>query len=119
MYTIKYNMLALKHMLEAKTNKIYSWAQIAEESNIHGNTIQKMARNETARVDLDVMARLLSFFHSVGVQITPGDLFIVGEFEPNIRVRRKKPTPKLPATGTVNDIGIVTQSDPGEPKNSL
>lgn len=98
MYTVKYNMLALKHQLESKTNRTYSWAKIAEEADIHSNTIQKMARNETARVDLDVMARLLAFFHSVGVQITPGDLFTVGEFEANARVRTRTSTPKLTVT---------------------
>jgi DNA-binding Xre family transcriptional regulator len=89
MYTIKYNMLNLKHMLETKTERTYSWAKIAEEAHIHSNTILKMAKNETARVDLDILARLIVFFASVGIELTP------------------------------NDLLSVTRDTPGEPKNSL
>lgn len=77
MTTIRYNLFNLKKRLEIQTQKEYSWAQIAELSDIHRNTVLNLANDRTQRVDLDIMARLLTFFAAEGMPISVGDLFIV------------------------------------------
>lgn len=77
MNKVTYNMLPLKHMLESKTGDSYSWTKMADEAHIHRNTIQKMARNKTARVDMEVIGKLITLFDSVGLEITPNDILLV------------------------------------------
>lgn len=77
MTTIQYNIFNLKKQLEIQNQKEYSWAQIAELSDIHRNTVLNLANDRTQRVDLDVVARLLTFFKSEGMPVSIGDLFVV------------------------------------------
>ena len=77
MTTIKYNLFALKHQLELKTGRSYPWTEVAKQSGIHINTVKNMAGNKTGRVDLENLARLISFFNTAGLPVTLADLFIV------------------------------------------
>lgn len=77
MHKIEFNMLHLKHTIESKTGKPYSLTKIADEAQIHRNTIQRMAKNKTARIDLEVMAKLMTLFASLGIAIEPNDFFTV------------------------------------------
>ena len=74
---ITYNLYSLKKQLEINAQRDYTWDQIALDSGVHRNTLLNMASDKTRRVDLDIMARLLTYFHAEGMPITPNDLFIV------------------------------------------
>jgi len=64
MVTIKYNLFALKHHLELKTGRAYPWTEVARQSSgVHITTVMNMAGNKTGRVDLENLARLISFFN--------------------------------------------------------
>jgi hypothetical protein len=67
----------LKHQLEIKTGRPYSWAEIARESTVQINTVKNIANNKTGRVDLDNVSKLMRFFASQGMPITVSDFFIV------------------------------------------
>lgn len=75
--SIKYNLFALKHELEIKTGRTYSWVKIANESGVQINTIKNIAGNKTARIDLDILEKILKFFASQGMPITPNDFLVV------------------------------------------
>ncbi len=94
MTTIKYNLFALKRQLEVKSNRPYTWKEIAGAVNAHPNTLQNIAGNKTARVDTHVMAGLLDFFAAQGMPITVADLFVISTTHVTIS-----------ATGTVGKPG--------------
>lgn len=77
MTTIEYNLFNLKKQLEIKSQREFSWNEIAERSGVHRNTMLNLANDRTRRIDLDIMARLIDFFASEGMPVTPNDLFIV------------------------------------------
>lgn len=75
--TINHNLFTLKRQLEISNRKEYTWVHIAQETNIHPNTLYNIANNKTRRVDLDIAERLLKFFASEGYPITIADLFAI------------------------------------------
>lgn len=75
MYTVKFNLFELRANLEAILKEPVSWVKIAEATGVHRNTMQNIVNNKTSTVDLEVMGKLLDFFHSQGMPITIADLF--------------------------------------------
>jgi len=73
----KYNLFALKRQLELKTDKSYTWKQIADYLGVHRNTMQNFANNKLDRVDLDLLMKLLDFFEGEGFPIEFSDLFVI------------------------------------------
>lgn len=79
MLTVQYNLFALKHQLEIKTNRPYSWREIADALGVHRNTMLNFVNNKITRVDLDILVGLVEFFRKEGLPITFFDLFIVSD----------------------------------------
>ena len=77
MHTIKFNLFPLRAKLEGNLQGPVSWVRIAEATGVHRNTMQNIVNNKTSTVDLEVMGKLLDFFHSQGMPITIADLFTV------------------------------------------
>lgn len=77
MTKIRYNLYSLKKQLEINAQSDYTWDKIALDSNVHRNTLLNMANDKTRRIDLDIMGRLIDYFASEGMPVTPNDLFVV------------------------------------------
>lgn len=116
MTTIKYNLFALKRQLELKTGRSYTWKEIADAAQAHPNTLQNIAGNKTARIDMGVVAGLIDFFNENGLPVTLSDLFIVNVSD-SVKVGEVVTIKVQPPV--TNSIGITAAQDPGEPKNSL
>ncbi len=104
MTKIKYNLFALKRQLELKTDRSFTWKEIADAAKAHPNTLQNMAGNKTARIDMGVVAGLIDFFNYNGLPITLSDLFTVTTTDTSL---------------FINSLGVAAQGDPTETKNSL
>ena len=79
MTIIKYNLFALKRQLELKNNKAYTWKEIADAARAHPNTLQNIAGNKTARIDMHVVAGLIDFFKQEGLPVLLTDILLVTE----------------------------------------
>lgn len=80
--SIDYNLFTLKRQLEILKQRQYSWAEIAQETGIHYNTLHNIANNKTRRIDLDIAEKLLTFFATEGMPITINDLFTIDSNNP-------------------------------------
>lgn len=76
---ITFDLFRLKQQLHLATGKEYSFTAIADEAGLHRNTVERIAMNRTARVDLETLAKLMFFFKDHGVPVAVGDLFHVKE----------------------------------------
>lgn len=72
---VQFNLFNLKQRLHALRGSEISLSQIARESGLHRNTIERIYENKIDRVDLTTLAKLVSFFHKHGMLIEIGDLF--------------------------------------------
>lgn len=90
----KYNLFTLKRQLEIKTDKVYTWKQIADYLGVHRNTMQNFANNKLDRVDLDLLMKLLDFFESEGLPIELSDLIVISNVP--------EQTPSLTVTNSDN-----------------
>lgn len=76
MYT-RFNVDTLLRKLAAKNNRNYDKQFVAELSGISRTTITAITNNTSKRIDLETIDKLLRFFESEGMSVTPGDLFVV------------------------------------------
>ncbi|MBA3530566.1 MAG: helix-turn-helix domain-containing protein [Ardenticatenales bacterium] len=73
--SVAFNLFVLKQHLQLTLGEEISWSQIAREADLHRNTVERIAHNQTDRIDLVTLAKLVMFFQSKGVEINAGDLF--------------------------------------------
>lgn len=73
--TVKFNLFELKQRLHVALGEEISLSQIARDSGLHRNTIERLYENKIDRVDLATLAKLVAFFHSKGMPIAIGELF--------------------------------------------
>ena len=73
--TVKFRIGQLIRELSVRNNRDYEKQLVSELSGVNRSTLYGMLNNTHIRVDLSIMARLLSFFEREGMPITPGDLF--------------------------------------------
>lgn len=81
--SVSFNLFDLKQLLQMKLGKELSWAQIARETKLHRNTIERIANNQTHRTDLKTIAKLLLFFRSKGMNVDISELLVVSISEEN------------------------------------
>lgn len=74
---INFNLFELKQRLQIKLGKEVSWAQLAKEAGLHRNTIERIASNQTDRVDLETLGKLLMLFHNYGMDVDISDLLVI------------------------------------------
>jgi hypothetical protein len=75
--TIVFNFFALKQQLQLLLKREISLAHIARESSLHRNTIERIFHNKTDRIDLETIGKLMLYFQNQGLDIQPGDFFLV------------------------------------------
>jgi DNA-binding Xre family transcriptional regulator len=75
--TVRFDLLSLKHELEKTKGREVSWAEIGRGSEVHPNTLSALLNNKARRVDLETLERLLVYFNDQGLDVTPGDLFVM------------------------------------------
>jgi transcriptional regulator with XRE-family HTH domain len=80
---LKINVASILKKLEEKNGKRYAIREIVRQTGIARNTIRDLLRGEVKRINLDVLARLLTYIESEGLQVKAGDLFIVERVEPH------------------------------------
>jgi hypothetical protein len=68
--TATFNLFNLKQQLEMQKGREYSWAEIARLAGLHRNTIDRIAANQTGRIDLSTITNLIGFFRSQGMPVT-------------------------------------------------
>ena len=75
---IKFDLFGLKQQLQLKIGEEISWSQIAREADLHRNTVERIGNNQTERVDLTTLAKLLLFFQARGMNtIGIEDIFVI------------------------------------------
>jgi transcriptional regulator with XRE-family HTH domain len=79
--TVKFNLFNLVQQLGIQRQRRYSWAEVAKLSGLHQNTILKLANNETHRIDLETIEKLLTFFEREEMPVSLSDLFTVSRAE--------------------------------------
>lgn len=85
---LKYNLFALKRELELKTGVAYSWVKISNKSGVKINTVKNIAGNKTGRVDLENVDKLIKFFNSEGMPVTPSDFLVDDTLLPTAATHR-------------------------------
>ncbi len=93
-FEITLNLQDLKKRLEQVTGEEFSWTDIALDAHLHHRTVINLANNETKRVDLGTLERLLEYFTFKGLNLTIADFFIVESAEPSERRHRQRRTDK-------------------------
>lgn len=76
---MRFNLFNLKQRLQERNGKEYSWNEIARRAGLHAHTVRGIAGNDNARVDLDTLRKLLSFFREEGMEISIQDLIVEEE----------------------------------------
>ena len=79
MYKTQLNIFDAINRLEAKNKRQYSDAEIAKLTGLHRHTINVMRKGK-AEPTLD---KLMTFFASEGMPITPNDIFTVKRIDDN------------------------------------
>lgn len=74
---MRFNLIPLKGRLETATKRTYTWTDIARATGLHQNTLYNLANNDTRRVDLGTLEKVLAFFRAEGLNIDAGELFEV------------------------------------------
>lgn len=72
---IEFNLFELKQRLQLYQQKEVSLSQIARDSGLHRNTVERIFNNETSRIDLETVGRLLLYFQDQGLSVQIGDFF--------------------------------------------
>lgn len=75
--TIAFNLFKLKQQFQIRIGEEISWSQMAREIGLHRNTLERIGSNQTDRVDLETLAKILLFFNSRGMAVGVSDLFEV------------------------------------------
>lgn len=75
--SIKLNIHKSLKLLEAKNGRDYTIKDIAEKSTLHRHTVSSLLEGR----DDPTVRKVLQFFESEGMPITPNDLFIVQDTE--------------------------------------
>ncbi len=75
--TVRSNLFALKRELELATGKAYSWKDIADGAGLNPNTVYSLAREQSGGMRFETMQGLLAFFNKEGLDVQPGDLFVM------------------------------------------
>ncbi len=71
------NVFRMVKRLEEKSNVAYTNTAIAKKSGLSRVTVNGLVSSGTQRIDLETIDKLLDFFATEGMPITPGDLFTV------------------------------------------
>ncbi len=71
---ISFNLFNLKQQLHIESGEQVSYAQIARDTGLHRNTVERITSNDTTRVDLETLAALVSYFRSKGMNVGISDL---------------------------------------------
>lgn len=81
MINIDFNIKQLVRQLEVQNNRDYKIQDIAKLSGINRFTIGSLLDEEQQQeaITRKTMGRLLAFFRSEGLDVGPGDLFVVTE----------------------------------------
>ena len=74
---VDFDLFSVIRKLEIQKGAKIPIGDIAKGAGLHRNTIQRIQDNETDRVDLKTLAKLLAYFKAEGMPITLGDLFKV------------------------------------------
>ena len=80
----------LKDQLEAKLGEELTWSDIAYEALLHHNTVARIAANQTERIDLGTLERLMEYFNYKGLNVALSDFFTVTAADPAKRRRKKR-----------------------------
>jgi DNA-binding Xre family transcriptional regulator len=75
--TLVFNLFDLKQRLQLLLKREISLSQIARESSLHRNTIERIFHNKTDRIDLETIGKLMLYFQKQGLDVQPGDFFLV------------------------------------------
>lgn len=79
MATVRFNLDQLLRQLAAKNNRDYEKSYVADKSGVSRTTISGIVNGNTTRVDLETLAKLVTFFSSEGMKIDVGDLFSISD----------------------------------------
>lgn len=82
---IRSNLFDLLQQLEKKNNRKYSWASIGRYIKRSRQATENLfmgEQSEDSYIKYGTMAGLLDFFREEGLELTPGDLFIETNEEP-------------------------------------
>lgn len=76
---LQFGLYRLKKELELRKGREYSWSEIGRRADLHRNTLERIATNDTARVDLETLKKLILFFRAEGMNVMPNDLIVVDD----------------------------------------
>ena len=79
---VAFNLFDTIRRLEMMKGETVSNTYVAEQSGLSRFTIQKIVNNESERVDLPTIAKLLDFFAAEGMPVTVAELFTVTPVTP-------------------------------------
>lgn len=71
------NVFRLVKRLEEKNNVAYSNTAIAQKSGLSRVTVNGLVSSGTQRIDLETIDKLLDFFATEGMPVSPCDIFVV------------------------------------------
>lgn len=71
------DLFTLRRRLEILKGEEVPWAVIAEGAGLHPNTVYDLAENRSKRVAIDTLNKLLNYFREQGLDVGPGDLWIM------------------------------------------
>ncbi len=74
-YKVKFDLVRLRKRLELQEGRNYTWDEIADGAGLHINTVYGLANNNSKRVDVRTMEKLINYFKREGLDVGPGDLF--------------------------------------------
>lgn len=78
-YTVKITIFAHIIRLQEKTGQRLSDVEYARRIGITRQSFASLMKGETMRIEVDTIAKLLSFFRREGMPITVADLFVVDD----------------------------------------
>lgn len=77
MHNTKFNLKQLIRQLELKHDRDYDYQDIAKAAGLSRFTVSSIANNNSVKIELRTINRLLDFFVSQGLDVTIADLFVV------------------------------------------
>lgn len=86
----RFALYDLKKQMEIQNRREYSWSEMARGAGLHRNTLERMATNENARIDLGTIGKLIAYFDTQGMKLTPNDLIVLDS-------PAESPTPDTPS----------------------
>lgn len=79
MSSVRFNLFSLIRQLEIQRGEKVTVAEIAQKAQLHRNTVQRISDNNTERVDLATLGKLLAYFESEGMPVSIEKLFLIDE----------------------------------------